>query len=82
MVSPDDWGSFLNYLGCLLGIDFSWSTSGSGQLRSSDNVYFQGCKSTNLPLEVVTFYFLLCYLIFFSNNDDYFLKMEHYSYIK
>ncbi|PKU67320.1 peptide alpha-N-acetyltransferase [Dendrobium catenatum] len=49
---PDDWGSFLNYLGCLLGTDFSWSTSGSSQLCSSDNVVFQGCKSTNLPLEV------------------------------
>ncbi|KAH0465541.1 hypothetical protein IEQ34_005644 [Dendrobium chrysotoxum] len=49
---PDDWGSFLNYLGCLLGTDFSWSTSGSSQLCSADNVYFQGCKSTNLPLEV------------------------------
>ncbi|KAI0519826.1 hypothetical protein KFK09_007287 [Dendrobium nobile] len=49
---PDDWGSFLNYLGCLLGTDFSWSTSGSSQLCSSDNVDFQGGKSTNLPLEV------------------------------
>lgn len=49
---PDDWGSFLNYLGCLLGTDFSWSTSISGQLCSSDNVDFQGFESTNLSLEV------------------------------
>ncbi|XP_020581791.1 N-terminal acetyltransferase B complex auxiliary subunit NAA25 [Phalaenopsis equestris] len=49
---PDDWGSFLNYLGCLLGTDFSWSTSTSSQLCSSDNVDFQGFESTNLSLEV------------------------------
>ncbi|KAK8921085.1 hypothetical protein KSP39_PZI020827 [Platanthera zijinensis] len=49
---PDDWGSFLNYLGCLLGTDFSRSASTSDRLCSSDNVDLQACKSTDLPLEV------------------------------
>lgn len=49
---PDDWGSFLNYLDCLLGTDFSRSASTSDRLCSSDNADLQACKLTDLPLEV------------------------------
>ncbi|PKA67116.1 hypothetical protein AXF42_Ash004608 [Apostasia shenzhenica] len=49
---PDDWVSFLNYLGCLLENDFNRSANSFNQICHSNGIDLQGCKSTKLLKEV------------------------------
>ncbi|KAG1339015.1 Laccase [Cocos nucifera] len=51
--SPDDWESFLHYLGCLLEDDMYWSkASTTDQICSFGSVDFQVCEATHLTEEV------------------------------
>lgn len=54
LVSPDDWATFLHYLGCLLEEDINWpSPTATDQIWSSNSFDFQSCKGAQLTEEVV-----------------------------
>nr|XP_029120209.1 N-terminal acetyltransferase B complex auxiliary subunit NAA25 [Elaeis guineensis] len=50
---PDDWESFLHYLGCLLEDDMYWSkASTADQICTFGSIDFQVCEATHLTEEV------------------------------
>ncbi|KAJ0979283.1 hypothetical protein J5N97_014757 [Dioscorea zingiberensis] len=53
---PDDWEAFLNYLGCLLEDDISWSKASiTDQIHLANSADFQNCKLSSLTEELFNF---------------------------